>query len=320
MGYGSYDADAHKALTTSRAALPKEEVFKQTDCHPDMNPYGLTFRESRDSAAHPDSIGIIFALDETGSMGDIPFDLAKKTLPHFMEVIIEGGFVKDPQLLLMGIGDVYNHEKSPVQVGQFESEAHLMDKWLTTIHLEHNGGGNGGESYDFAFYVAARHTKMDCWEKRGRKGYLFVTGDEPHFGRVSSGQVRAVIGTDLKADISMRDIVEEASSTFHCFFLVPDLGRRQGCESSWRPVLGDRVICMESPEDTCEVAAVLIGLTEGTLEDLEAVNAKLLSLGRKSGQINRIMRAIEPYAAAIGRGGAVREAEPVGKAKRTTKR
>ncbi len=323
MGYGSYDADAHKALTTSRAALPKEEVFKQTDCHPDMNPYGLTFRESRDSAAHPDSVGIIFALDETGSMGGIPVDLATKTLPHFMEVVIEGGFVKDPQLLLMGIGDVYNGEKSPVQVGQFESEAHLMDKWLTTIHLEGLGGGNSGESYEFAFYVAARHTKMDCWEKRGRKGYLFVTGDEEHFGRVNAAQVRAVIGTDLKADVPMRDIVEEASRTFHCFFLIPDLQRRHahGCEAAWRPVLGDRVICMESPEDTCEVAAVLIGLTEGTLEDLEAVNAKLKALGRKSGQINRIMRAIEPYAAAIGRGGPTREAEPVGtRAKRTTKR
>jgi len=67
MGYGDYSVEAHKAMTQARAALPKEVVFARNDCDPRMNPQGVKFRESRDSAAHPSSVGIVFALDVSGS-------------------------------------------------------------------------------------------------------------------------------------------------------------------------------------------------------------------------------------------------------------
>lgn len=318
MGGGAYDREAHEAATTARAELPTEQVFKQTDLHPDMNPYGVKVRESRDSAAHPDSIGIMFFMDETGSMGHIPPFLAKdkQGLASFMGMLIDGEYVRDPQVFFGAIGDaVQSHrEESPLQVGQFESEAHLMDKWLTAIHLEKDGGGNNGESYDLAFYFAARHTSMDCWEKRGRKGYLFVTGDEPPLRCVSAAAVRERCGDDIRKDIPVAEIVEEASKTFHAFFLIPDRDRAMRCERYWRDVMGDHVIVMETHEDTSAVAATLIGLTEGTLADLDAAGAKLKELGLKTPQINRIIRAVEPYASSIGRGGESRQAEEAGAA------
>lgn len=322
MGGGAYDREAHVAITTARAEMPREEVFRQTRLHPDMNPHGVKVRESRDSPLHPDSIGIIFALDETGSMNDIPEFLAKQELPHFMELILDGGFVKDPQLMFMGVGDAVQnyHEQAPLQVGQFESEAGLMDRWLTDIFLEGKGGGNEGESYDLAFYFAARHTSMDCWEKRGRKGYLFVTGDEPALSHVSAVAVRERIGDDLKKDVPTAKIVEEASEAFHTFFLIPDLERANNCERPWRDILGDRTICCESREDICVVAATLIGLTEGTLKDLDEVGARLKSLGKKTAQINRVIRAVEPYAASIGRGGDSRPVGETGGRKRTARK
>lgn len=303
MGYGNYDKDAYKAITDTRVDKPKEEIFRQKTMFGPMDPRGLKLRESRDSQNHPNSIGIIFALDETGSMGDIPQILARKELPTFMELLIDGKFVADPQVLLMGIGDATTGEAAPLQVGQFECEAELMDKWLTGIFLVGQGGGNSGESYDLAFYTAARHTSMDCWEKRSKKGYLFVTGDEPHLGAVQADIVTDLIGKGPKQDISMKEIVKEASKTFNCFFLVPDQGRRtaNGCERSWRPVLGDNVICMESPEDTCVVAATLIGLTEGTLADLNAAKKKLADLGKPKAQIDRVMRAVRPYAGTLAK-------------------
>jgi hypothetical protein len=299
--------------TTTRAALPTQEVFRETKLHPDMNPFGVDVRESRDSPAHPDSIGIMFFMDETASMGHIPPFLAQheKGLASFMGMIIDGKYVNDPQVFFGAIGDaVQDHrEQSPLQVGQFESEAHLMDKWLTHIHLERMGGGNEGESYDMAFYFAARHTSMDCWEKRGRKGYLFITGDEPPLKCVSAKAVRERCGDDIRKDIPIADIVEEASKTFHAFYLIPDQHRAQNCERPWRNVMGDRVICMETHEDTSAVAATLIGLTEGTLADLDAAGATLKKLGLDSGQINRVIRTVEPYAASIGRGGSNRPTE-----------
>jgi hypothetical protein len=81
MGGGRYDYEEHQAATTARAGLATEQVFTQNACHPTSNPKGCAVRESRDSANHPDSLGIVFALDVSGSMGEIPVQLATKTMP-----------------------------------------------------------------------------------------------------------------------------------------------------------------------------------------------------------------------------------------------
>ncbi len=309
MGYGSYDRGSYKALTDTRVSQSREDIFKQSVLHPEMDPKGVRVRESRDSDKHPESIGVIFALDETGSMRDIPEYLAREELPSFMELILDGGFVKDPQVMCVGIGDATTGEPSALQVGQYESEAELMDKWLTLIHLVGQGGGNRGESYDLAFYFAARHTSMDCWEKRGKKGYLFVTGDEPPFDAVDAAVVRRLIGGKIQGDIPLADIIAEASQTFHPFFLIPNQERRtyQGCERRWRAVLGDRVICLETPKDTCIVAATLMGLTEGTFT-LADVGEKLTALGRPKDQVARVIKAVTKYAETLPAAGAGQKA------------
>ncbi len=89
MGYGSYSYEAHQAMTQARQDLPQQQVFKQTSCHPQMNPKGVKFRESRDSAAHPNSLSVVFALDVSGSMGAIPNLLARKHLPSFMKNLMD---------------------------------------------------------------------------------------------------------------------------------------------------------------------------------------------------------------------------------------
>ena len=86
-GYGNYSEEAHRALIMGRSGLSREAIFEQSQCHPLMNPKGVRVRESRDSAEHPESLGIVFALDVTGSMGDIPVLLATRELPKFMKVL-----------------------------------------------------------------------------------------------------------------------------------------------------------------------------------------------------------------------------------------
>src|SRR6185312_16481445 len=176
MGYGSYSADAHQQLLQGRAALKREDVFKQSDCHPLMNPHGVRVRECRDSPEHPNSIGIVFALDVTGSMGEIPENLAKHQLPHFMKLLTDCN-IADPQLLFSAVGDATS-DRASLQTGQFETTAELMDQWLTWCFLEGGGGGQGTESYELALYFLSQHTEMDSMLKRNRRGYLFMTGDE----------------------------------------------------------------------------------------------------------------------------------------------
>ncbi|MBP6833012.1 MAG: VWA domain-containing protein, partial [Deltaproteobacteria bacterium] len=136
MGHGEYDLQAHQAATLARAALPSAQVFESNGCHPEMRPFGVTVRESRDSEAHPDSVGVVFALDVSGSMGEIPQGLATETMPLFMESVLT--VLPDPQVLFIAFGNAWA-DRSPLQVGQFESEAALIDRWLSATHLE--GGG-----------------------------------------------------------------------------------------------------------------------------------------------------------------------------------
>ena len=297
MGYGNYSAAAHAALIAGRAHKGGSQVFAQRNCHPLMNPKGLKVRECRDSETHPDSLGIVFALDETGSMGDIPQLLAQKELPNFMKLLTACG-VAHPQLMFMAIGDA-NSDQAALQVGQFESTAELMDQWLTWSFLEGRGGGGLQESYELALYMAAQHTDMDNWAKRKKKGYLFMTGDELPYPTVSRHHIDALIGEKLDEDIPVEEVVAAAAETYHVFFLIPDLGRRKRCEARWRELLGNHTICMESPADTCAVAAAIVGLTEKLIPDLEALAGILSSNGFDRQHVGSTARALQDYAALI---------------------
>lgn len=297
MGHGNYSLAAHAALVADRASASRTEVFQQRGCHPLMNPHGIKVRESRDSEDHPHSLGIVFALDVTGSMGDIPHLLATRELPTFMRLLMACG-VADPQIQFMAIGDA-TCDDAPVQVGQFESTAELMDQWLTWTYLEGGGGGSNQESYELAFYLAAQHTDLDCWVKRRKKGYLFVTGDELPYPAVSRRQIDTLLGERLDEDLPIEEVIAAASETYHLFFLIPDLQRRRNCEARWRELLGDHVICMEAPADACAVAASIVAITEGALPNLDALPATLATEGIASDRISAIVRALRPYAALL---------------------
>jgi hypothetical protein len=299
MGHGNYSHAAHAAIIADRSASGAE-VFRQDRCHPMMNPNGLTMRESRDSADHPHSLGIVFALDVTGSMGGIPRELATSELPNFMALLNHCG-VADPQLMFMAIGDATSDE-APLQVGQFESTAELMDQWLTWSYLEGGGGGSGEESYELAFYMVAQHTDLDCWVKRRKKGYLFITGDEDPYPLVSRHQIGTLVGDKLDADIPIREAIAAAAETYHVFFLIPDLARRARCERTWRDLLGEHVICMESPSDACAVAASIVALTERAVTGMDALADTLRASAIAPARVSPVMRALQSYAALLDPG------------------
>lgn len=296
MGYGDYSYEAHVAVTQSRATSSASEVFRSSACHPTLDPLGVKVREARDSKAHPDSVGVIFALDVSGSMGAVPVGLATKTLPGFMNEVRR--YLPDIQLCFMALGNAFT-DRSPLQVGQFESEAGLMDQWLSRLHLEGRGGGLG-ESYDLAIYFAAHHTAMDCVQKRGRKGYLFLTGDEPPFAALDAGLVKKVIGDGQPVETDIYQVVEAAQKSFHVFFLIPDAVRAKQHDVGfvWDNILHERAVVLDRPEDTAAVCALLVGITERKLVGIEAVKAAV------AGQdgADRWVAAVARYAEAWPKG------------------
>ncbi len=296
MGFGNYSLTAHEALLRDRANIPQQQVFQQSKCHPLMNPKGVRLRESRDSADHPNSQSIVFALDVTGSMGGIPRLLATKELPTFMKVLVDCQ-IADPQILFMAVGDAVS-DSAPLQVGQFESTAELMDKWLTYSYLEGGGGGSGEESYELGMYFLATHTEMDCVVKRKKRGYLFMTGDENPYAILSRHIIEAVVGDTVDDDLPVVEIVAELQKTYTPFFIIPDKDRAKRCERTWRDLLGDHVIILEKPDDICYVAAGAILLIERQVTSLQELASALEKSGLKAADKNNVIRSLTPLAEA----------------------
>jgi len=299
MGYGNYSQAAHDALLQGRANLPAEKVFGQRQCHPLMNPKGVKLRESRDSPDNPESQGIVFALDVSGSMGQIPKLMATQQLPNFMKVLL-GCDIRDPQVLFMAVGNATS-DAAPLQVGQFESTAELMDQWLTWTYLE-GGGGGLGESYDLGLYFLATHTEMDCMVKRNKRGYLFMTGDETPFPSLSRHIVDGIIGDRLDEDIPFGEVVAEVQKTYTPFFIIPDRTRARQCERQWRDFLGDHVLCLESPVDVCYVAAGAILINEGRASSIKELAELLDNAGMTSDRRNPVVTTLTPFAEVVFNG------------------
>jgi hypothetical protein len=297
MGYGSYSYEAHQQITTARNALPAQQVFSQRSCHPLMDPKGVRLRESCDSPDHPNTVSIAFALDVSGSMGAIPEQIARKELPGFMKTLLDCG-VADPQVLFMAVQDAAGREAA-LQVGQFESTAELMDQWLTLCWIM-GGGASAYESYDLALFFAAHHTRMDGFEKRGKKGYLFLTGDEPCYPALKAPWVERVIGDKLSADMPFERVVAEAKRMYHPFFLVPDPGRFKDCGAFWRQYLGPSAIALAAPEDTCPVAAGIIALSERAVNGTQGLAERLAQAGYPRDRAARIVDALRDWAIANG--------------------
>src|SRR5262245_56479617 len=212
MGTARWDPADWAAYASSTARRTTSGIFTSSALHPDLDPKLCKVRESRDSALNPASNAIICALDVTGSMGMIADALARHGLGTLVEEILRRKPVSDPHVMCMGVGDA-TCDAGPLQVTQFEADIRIAEQ-LQELWLEKGGGGNCFESYDLPWYFAAMHTAIDCFEKRGRKGYLFTVGDEEPSPGLLRAQVKRVTGDDMQRDLAARDLIAMASRTY----------------------------------------------------------------------------------------------------------
>ena len=190
-------------------------------------------------------------------------------------------------------------DNAPLQVGQFESTAELMDQWLTWSYLEGGGGGSGQESYELGLYFLAMHCEMDCMVKRKKRGYLFMTGDEMPYPTLSKHVVEGIIGDKLDEDLTCEEIVAEVQKSFVPFFIIPDHARANRCERCWRDLLGDHVICLESPVDVCFVTAGAMLLNEGRVSSIKELTTLLSNAGMPSDRQSKVAQSLTPFAEVV---------------------
>ncbi len=295
MGSSSWSDNSYAVRSNARSSSPAAAAaaFKSTGStgtlDPSLNPLGVKLRESRDSTAHPESNAIAVFFDVTGSMGGIPILFAKEKLGGLMRVLLSQGTIPDPQILVGAIGDAFS-DQSPLQVGQFESGLE-MDDCLTKIHLEGNGGGQACESYELALYWAAKHTSMDCFEKRGKKGYLFIIGDEGFYPTVDASQVKQIIGDDIQT-MTIQDALSAAQETFEVFKICVATGYPDGHLQQWRALMGERAVFLSDPKNVCEFIAAQIASCEGAGH--ADIGAKLKAAGLNAGAIDEVTKALVP--------------------------
>lgn len=261
MGGGSYSFSSRSERSESLGFTTKSirENFKERRMNDAMSPYGVKIRESRDSAEHPNSVAIIFALDVTGSMLTIPQQLIQTGLPTMMQGIIDAGIL-DPQVMFCAIGD-HECDRSPLQVSQFESSDELLDTWLLKTFLEAGGGANAGESYHLAHEFAAFHTEIDCFEKRGQKGFLFTVGDEPTLKNYPADMFKHFLGEEQSSTYTAEQLLEEARKKYNVYhFHVKEgsNGRSQRTIDGWKQLMGQNLIIVEDIHQIPHLVAKIV--------------------------------------------------------------
>ena len=281
-------SDDHHAARARHRAVTGQDAFEHNDAirrgeaeaavHQKMNPYGVQVRESRDSADHPVSHAVAVLFDVTGSMQRVPRVL-QENLPRLMGLLIRKGYLDHPQILVGAIGDA-TCDSAPLQVGQFESGIEIEED-LAKFYLEGGGGGQVTESYELALYFMARHTAMDCLQKRGKKGYLFVIGDEAPYEFVKRREVQAVLGEKLRADLPIEAVLAEVRRMYEVYFVIPKMTshwNNKTVHKRWVQLLGQNVLKLEEPAGICELIAATIGLAEGKVA-MEGLDGDLEEAG-----------------------------------------
>jgi hypothetical protein len=248
------------------AGKSAHEIFTARGAAADFDPSRIALRESRDSEFNPASTAVILASDVTGSMGKIAEVMIRSGLDTTMREIYDRKPVSDPHVMVMAVGDA-ECDTAPLQATQFEADVRLADQ-LQRLWIEGGGGGNAGESYHLPWYFAAMKTSIDCFEKRGRKGYLFTIGDEPILPGISRENIRRVFGEGAERDLSSADLLAMASRSYDVFHVVlTGVGHAarhlDPVMASWKPLLGQRVIQCDDHEKVAEVIVSAIQVAEG---------------------------------------------------------
>lgn len=238
-------------------------------------------RESCFTPGYNDATPIIAAIDGTGSMERVPFDV-RDELPKLLELLTEKGISDHPNIMFMCYDDEHACPPDAVfQMSQFEIGAKELIGALNEVIIPHNGGGNRGEAYHLAFYAAANHTRLEAFERDGTKGFFFLIGDEepyyeaadPTTHGTSPEVAKEVFGDTLEREVPMVESVRKVAERYHIFVIRPGHthhGKDKSITRLWQELLQN---AGENPEHVLEVS-----------ETNAIVSTMALSIGRLVGE------------------------------------
>lgn len=270
MGSGRWDSRdwaSTRSFYTKAAKPTVDHIYTSRTLDAGLDPSKITLRESRDSIANPNSTALIVGLDVTGSMGRVLDVMARDGLGTLVGQIYERQPIADPHVMIMGIGD-FECDRAPLQVTQFEAENAPLVTQMEKIYLERGGGGNHYESYAAAWLFAATRTATDCFEKRGKRGYLFTVGDEQPTPRLQAAKIRHFMGGEADADLDGAHLLAMAQATYEVFHVLVEEGDHasrypEKTRSEWAELIGQNLIPLADHRRLAEVVVSAIQVAEG---------------------------------------------------------
>lgn len=271
MGNATWNAGSYAAYSSTAASKTQEQIFRnKSGMHADLDPAKFTVRESRDSAANPNSTPIIIGVDDTGSMGFLAAEIIKSGLGVIMQGIHDRKPVTDPHILLAAVGDA-TVDRAPLQATQFEADMRLVSQ-IEKFYIEGGGGGNSGESYPLVWWLARHKTSCDAISNRGKRGYVFTIGDEAPLMYIEGRQIRDVFGQPHSGErVDVRALLADAQARWNVFHLITptEATRVQQAEQKWKALLGERAIVVDDHKRLGEVIVSIMQVNEG--HDVDAV-------------------------------------------------
>lgn len=248
MGSGSFSSNSFAKYSNSlgrsydtTTGRVTGQTYTAHNIDENMKPYKV-IRECCNTDEHPNTIPVILALDVTGSMGSACRETAE-SLGAIMADLYKR--FKDVQIMVMGIGDLV-YDRAPIQISQFESDVRIAE-WLDKIWLEFGGGGNSYESYSAAWYMGLYHTKLDAFDKQGRKGIIITMGDEPLNPYLPERGIKSFVGDSLQGNIDTKELYNDACKKFDIFHIAVDSNSssywryKDGIKETFGELLGDRL-------------------------------------------------------------------------------
>lgn len=317
MGNGSWSAATYTASTTRKVASNSTFGYDRTAklsgtyaAHEALDPAkknaaGLNVREARDNAEHPNSVPIVVGFDATGSMGGVP-RLAQQKLSGLFGLLLRKGYVEDPTISIAAYGDTYV-DRVPLQISQFEADNRIDDN-LDKLFLEGGGGGNNGETQTLLWYYLANNTETDAWEKRGKKGYLFVIADEVALDLTADQVSRFINDGEAKGDLTAKGLAKAVQEKWDVTILLVNntTAHYQQSQTFYEKLFGKRnVVVVQDADGITETIGLVLGAKEGNLDDLDQAEKDLKAVGADASSIRAALGATKDLIEVGNVGGAV---------------
>lgn len=269
------------------------------------------------------AMGVKTGLDTTGSVGQENIDTAFRVIPTTQKLLVSSQ--TRPGLLAR-----YHAQFATAMIqDQRDNYAHAHTEFEPDNEVDNQmrkldvncAGGDGQEEYLHDLWYTAYRIKTSI-RRYGLKPYYFIVGDERGRSYLSPRWIERTFGitiqsplatTDLDkydyapenldgwmpqrypnielSELSPRVLGQKVLESWHPFFL--QIGSRPHTTAWWRDILGEnRLITLPSVDSIAEIQAVIIGLTESTLNLQEVPDFLMEVAGISREEARRVQQAV----------------------------